>query len=148
MLGQSLTSDFYPFPLSKHIRSVLSRLEIQHTDLKNTFFHLFMYVCMYVCMYVSVYLSIQFTSSCSLSSQSPPHKVPPPTPSRSPLRRGSPSPRNQPTLPNQVSAGLGTSSPSEARQGSPVRGIGSTGKQQSQGEPPLQVFCLFVCLFV
>jgi len=29
-------------------------------------------------------------------------------------------------------AGLGISSPTEARQGSPVRGTGSTGRQQNQ----------------
>jgi hypothetical protein len=34
---------------------------------------------------------------------------------------------------------LGTWSPAEARQGSPVRGIGSTGRQWHQGQLPLQL---------
>ena len=40
------------------------------------------------------------------------------------------------TLAHQVSAGLGTSSPTEARQSRPVRVTGSTGRQQSQTKPP------------
>ena len=39
----------------------------------------------------------------------------------------------QPIVAHQVTAELGTSSAMEARQGSPVRGIRSTGRQQSQG---------------
>jgi hypothetical protein len=35
----------------------------------------------------------------------------------------------QPTLAHQVTAGLGTFSPTEARQGSPVKGTGSLGRQ-------------------
>jgi hypothetical protein len=31
---------------------------------------------------------------------------------------------------HKVTAGLGTSSPAEDKQGSPVRGMGSTGRQQ------------------
>lgn len=36
-------------------------------------------------------------------------------------------------LAHQVTPGLGTSFPTETRQGSPVRGMGSSGRQQSQG---------------
>ena len=47
-------------------------------------------------------------------------------PSPSPLRRG---PLGyQPTLAHQVTSGLGTSSPTKARQGSPVKETGSTGR--------------------
>jgi hypothetical protein len=38
-----------------------------------------------------------------------------------------------------VTAGLDTSSPTKARQGSPVKGGGSTGRQQSQGQPLFQL---------
>jgi hypothetical protein len=50
------------------------------------------------------------------------------SPSPSPQRRGSPQ-MCQPTLAHQVTAGLGTFSPTEARQGSPVKGTGSLGRQ-------------------
>ena len=46
----------------------------------------------------------------------------------------------QPTLALvQVTAGLGTSSHSDGKQGSPGRGTGSTGKQQIQGQLLLQL---------
>jgi hypothetical protein len=44
----------------------------------------------------------------------------------------------QPTLAHQVTAGLGTSYLTEVRQDSPVRGTGSTGWQQSEGQLQLQ----------
>ena len=50
---------------------------------------------------------------------------------------GEPPSGYHPTLTHQVDAGLGTLSPSEARQGYPVRGTGSTFRQQIQGQPPL-----------
>lgn len=59
-------------------------------------------------------------------------EVPKPLPP--PLRRGEVLCGYQPTLVPQVMAGLGTSFPSDARQGSPVRRTGSTGRQQSQGK--------------
>lgn len=40
----------------------------------------------------------------------------------------------QPTLAPEVTPGLGTSSPTEARQDSSLRGTGSIGKQQSQSK--------------
>jgi hypothetical protein len=52
-----------------------------------------------------------------------------PTPSPSPLGTGRFLSGYHPTLAHQVSAGLGTSSPTEARQGSPARGMGSTDRQ-------------------
>jgi hypothetical protein len=39
----------------------------------------------------------------------------------------------------QVNVGLGTPSPTEARQGSPVRRAGSTGREQGQGKRLLQL---------
>lgn len=60
-------------------------------------------------------------------------EVPKPLPP--PLRRGEVLCGYQPTLVPQVMAGLGTSFPSDARQGSPVRRTGSTGRQQSQVNP-------------
>ena len=39
----------------------------------------------------------------------------------------------------QISAGLDTSSPTEARPGRQVRETGSTSRQQNQGKPPLQL---------
>lgn len=51
-----------------------------------------------------------------------------PLTSPSPLRRGSPI--HQPYVANQVTAGLGASSSTEARQGCPVRGTESIGKLQ------------------
>ena len=44
-----------------------------------------------------------------------------------------------PTLAPQVTAGKDTFSLTEARQDSPVRGTGFTGKQESQGKPPCQL---------
>lgn len=44
----------------------------------------------------------------------------------------------EPILAPQVTAGLGTSSPTEARQGVPVWEMESTEREQSQGKPLLQ----------
>ena len=43
------------------------------------------------------------------------------------------------TLAPQVTAGIGTSSPTEAKLGIPVRGTGTIGKQQSKDNPLLQL---------
>lgn len=51
-----------------------------------------------------------------------------------PLRRGRPTPGYQPILGHQVTPGLGTFSPIEARQGGLVR-TGFTGRQLSQSKP-------------
>jgi hypothetical protein len=59
-------------------------------------------------------------------------------PSLSASRRGNPS-WLQTHLAPQVTARLGTASPTEARQDSPVRGTGSTDRQQSQGKLLLQL---------
>ena len=45
----------------------------------------------------------------------------------------------QPSLAHQIVIGLGAFSPTEARQGSLVRGKGSKGKQQSQSQLLLQL---------
>jgi hypothetical protein len=45
----------------------------------------------------------------------------------------------QPTLAKQVFARLGISFPTETRPGSPVRGSGSTVRQQNPGQPLLQL---------
>lgn len=42
-----------------------------------------------------------------------------------------------PTLGHEVTAGLSTSSPTEAQPGTPFRGRGSKGRQQSQLQPLL-----------
>jgi hypothetical protein len=42
-------------------------------------------------------------------------------------------------LANQVTEKLGTYSPTEDRQGSPVRGMGLEGRQQIQEKSPLQL---------
>ena len=70
-------------------------------------------------------------------------------PSHSFLPSHSPSPQNSLSfsspigypliLAHQVSAGLGSSSPSDVRQGNPVRRLGSIDRQQFQGQPPLQL---------
>jgi hypothetical protein len=64
-------------------------------------------------------------------------------PSPSPLRRGGRTPPsfriNPPWHLTQVTAGPSTSSPTEARQDCTVRQTGSTGRQQSQDKPPLQL---------
>ena len=70
------------------------------------------------------------------SHDSSPYIVPFPFPStpHSSLRRGRPS-GYQLTFAHQVTSGLCTSLPTEARHDRPVRGMGSTGRQQSQGQP-------------
>ena len=100
----------------------------------RAFFSPFIYLS--VCL--SIYLSIH---SFYIPVAAPFPLSPPDIPflhrlSISPLRRDPP---YQPILEHQVTAGLGTSSPTEAKQGSPVRGTGSTGRPQSQGQPPLQL---------
>jgi hypothetical protein len=57
----------------------------------------------------------------------------------------SPFPGYQPIPARQATATLGTSSPTEARQGSPVRGTGSTGRQQSGIAPAPVVGDLHEC---
>ena len=52
--------------------------------------------------------------------------------------------RYQPTLVHQVTAGPGTSYHTEGRQDSPVRGIGSTGKQTESRQPPLYCWRLII----
>ena len=52
-------------------------------------------------------------------------------------RRGRIAHEYQPALAYQVEAGLSISSSTKARQGSPARGRGSTGRQQSQRQPLL-----------
>lgn len=64
----------------------------------------------------------------------------PPSLSPSPLIRRKSLPENQPTLAPQVTARLGISLPTEARQDSPVRGAESAGRQQYQEKPTLQLF--------
>ena len=51
----------------------------------------------------------------------------------------SPHPRQHVLSPNSCTAGLGTSSLTEARQGSPVKGIGSIDMQQIHRQPLFQL---------
>lgn len=76
-----------------------------------------------------IHLFIHFATQYQsfLSSSSPSHKY-----SHIPFRRGSPALCVNPTLhhftSHRVAAGLGTSSPAEARPGFPFRDAGSTGR--------------------
>ena len=85
-------------------------------------------------------IALFFLSLICLCTLHPDHSPFPPTPllhslSPTPFSSDKGEPRHRiPTL-AQVTAGLGTSSPTEARQSSPVRGIGSIGGQQSQRGP-------------
>ena len=69
-----------------------------------------MYVCMYVCMHVCIYMPIAALPPSLPLTESLPHH----------LWEGRCLPGYPPTLVHQVSAGLGTSSPTKARQGSPL----------------------------
>jgi hypothetical protein len=104
-----------------------------HECKSQSFSLFFFHECIYSC-----YIPI----ATLLSSQSSPHTaIHSILPSSSPLLwEGGASVGYHPTLAQQVTAGLGTSSPTEARQGSLVREIGSTGKQQSQGQIQLHWF--------
>ena len=78
-----------------------------------------------------------------LSSQYTPPTSPPPL-----LVRKEEGPWVPTTQAHQITAGLNAFSPTEARQGSPARGRGSSGRQKSQrqsllqllGEPPEDIF--------
>jgi hypothetical protein len=83
----------------------------------------------------SLYIQISATPLFPVS----PHKAPSPIPPYPLSLRRLWSPlclHHQLTLTPHVTAGLGTSSPTEA---SPFRGTGSTGRQLSQGKPLLQL---------
>jgi hypothetical protein len=76
-----------------------------------------------------------------ISAPSPPAPItqllppPPILPIPSPVRRDLFPPSYEPILAHQVTAGLGTSSPTEVSQCSSVRGMGSTGRQEIRGQP-------------
>jgi hypothetical protein len=89
--------------------------------------------CFILPLIYSPYILINpLSPSCLLLTQ----PLPPYPPLSSPLRRGRSLPRNQHSLAPQVIVGVGIVSPTEARQGSPVREAGSIGSQQSQSKPP------------
>jgi hypothetical protein len=88
-------------------------------------------------IYLFIYLSTHFTPDHSLPVPCSLTQSLPLSPSTSPLWRRKSLPRNQPALAHQVTAGVGTPSPTEARQDNPGRGAGSTGRQQSQCKSPL-----------
>jgi hypothetical protein len=70
----------------------------------------------------------------------PPHTAPSPhSPFPFSSEKGEDSPGYHLTLAHQVTAGLGSSFPTETRQDSSVKGVRSTGRQQIQGQPPLQL---------
>jgi hypothetical protein len=83
--------------------------------------HLFIY---------SLYIHITALSS-SPPSPPPPHKTLPSIPC---TEKGEDPTGLQPSLPHQVTARLGTSSPIDARQGSTVLGTGSTCRQELLGD--------------
>jgi hypothetical protein len=68
-----------------------------------------------------IYLFIYFTPWLQLPSLPSTHSHSTPDPSTVSSEKGETHPGHQPTLAHQVIAGLGTSSPTEIRQGSPVR---------------------------
>jgi len=81
-------------------------------------------------------LFLKFTLHPNISAPShcsaPSHRFPPPHFSFTSEKQEPSLGINTPSPAHRVTAGLGTSSPTEARQGSPVMGMKSTGRQQSQ----------------
>ena len=96
-------------------------------------------------IYLFIYLFIHSLTLCH--NHNPPHThlvIPLHSSSSQPTipfisENGEVSSGYQLTLTTQVTAGLGTSFPTETNQESPVRVTGFTGRQQSQNKPPLQL---------
>jgi hypothetical protein len=85
-------------------------------------------------------ISLLYIPIADPSPPIPPLEPLPDSPSP-PLIRGRHFLGTQPTLAYQVSVRLGTSCPTKARQGTPVRGRRSTGRQNNQGKGTLQLEC-------
>lgn len=95
-----------------------------------------------LCLFINVFIcSLYILIAAPPFLLVTPSHSPSPIPPQLLLWEGGKAPGYHPTLAHQVYCKTRSisSSPIEARQGSPVRGTGSTGREQIQGQPLLQL---------